>query len=391
MGIGILGTFLGLTLGIANFNTSSTETIKESISLLLSGMSTAFVTSVWGMFFSVTFNFIEKVCTRNVSKLMNTISTNLNNYHKLSETECEELRVNGIRKLFDEYMQVKDQDGNLISTSNLILNSQIELEQQTAALKSFSTDLADGIRISTETVMTLGDKIGNIFSQTIQKEFKPVLENLDVSVKHLRETKEESAGKFVEEMIGKLEIAINELVGSFQQSIDGSTSSYFNDLGQTIGSFINMLEGYPETMKSMMTSFSELMQNQEDKLKGISSSTSEDIMLTMGMIKEEVEATVKKFQEQISSLNDNLGNLQSQQDNSTTKFDELLISASETISNFENITNQLSTYKAMTNSTLEQINEASKSFNEVSNNNRNISNQLNNSAKFTWNKNGQIL
>ena len=55
VGLGLLGTFLGLTLGIMDFDSSNTENIQKSIQLLLSGMATAFETSLLGMFFSLVY------------------------------------------------------------------------------------------------------------------------------------------------------------------------------------------------------------------------------------------------------------------------------------------------------------------------------------------------
>ncbi|MEG2946981.1 MAG: hypothetical protein RR837_09590, partial [Bacteroidales bacterium] len=43
-GLGVLGTFTGLTMGISDFDTDTTETIKSSIQMLLSGMGSAFAT-----------------------------------------------------------------------------------------------------------------------------------------------------------------------------------------------------------------------------------------------------------------------------------------------------------------------------------------------------------
>lgn len=60
VGLGLLGTFLGLTLGIKGFDSSNTERINESIQGLLAGMGTAFLTSLLGMTFSILFTAADK-------------------------------------------------------------------------------------------------------------------------------------------------------------------------------------------------------------------------------------------------------------------------------------------------------------------------------------------
>ena len=54
--LGILGTFLGISIGLVSFDSSN---IDSSISNLLAGMKTAFFTSVLGMFFSIVFKVIQ--------------------------------------------------------------------------------------------------------------------------------------------------------------------------------------------------------------------------------------------------------------------------------------------------------------------------------------------
>ena len=59
-GLGILGTFLGLSMGLASFSGDSIFTISDNIGPLLEGMKVAFHTSVYGIFFSLVFGFVYK-------------------------------------------------------------------------------------------------------------------------------------------------------------------------------------------------------------------------------------------------------------------------------------------------------------------------------------------
>lgn len=55
-GLGILGTFIGLSLGLNSFNGNDIYTISDNVGPLLEGMKVAFHTSVYGIFFSLIFN-----------------------------------------------------------------------------------------------------------------------------------------------------------------------------------------------------------------------------------------------------------------------------------------------------------------------------------------------
>lgn len=60
-GLGILGTFLGLSLGLGSFSGNDIYTISDNVGVLLSGMKVAFHTSVYGIFFSLVFNFVYRM------------------------------------------------------------------------------------------------------------------------------------------------------------------------------------------------------------------------------------------------------------------------------------------------------------------------------------------
>ena len=114
-GLGILGTFLGLVLGISGFDTASTEAITSSISGLLSGMGTAFLTSIVGVFFSLVFSYLHKIIYDYANKNLELF---INNFHE------------------------KELDGHDNSTENQLLGYQQQQTdfqlQQTELLKTFA-------------------------------------------------------------------------------------------------------------------------------------------------------------------------------------------------------------------------------------------------------------
>lgn len=66
--IGVLGTFLGLTLGLKGLqiNAGDVETLKDGISVMINGAAVAFMTSVWGVLLSLVLNLFEKLIERRV-------------------------------------------------------------------------------------------------------------------------------------------------------------------------------------------------------------------------------------------------------------------------------------------------------------------------------------
>ncbi|MBQ1310635.1 MAG: EAL domain-containing protein [Blautia sp.] len=60
-GLGILGTFIGLAIGIGGVGFSSIEAALSSVQVLLSGIEVAFYTSIVGVIFSIVFNITYRM------------------------------------------------------------------------------------------------------------------------------------------------------------------------------------------------------------------------------------------------------------------------------------------------------------------------------------------
>lgn len=94
-GLGILGTFIGLSLGLQSFSTGSTAEVTNSIAPLMSGIKVAFHTSIYGMVFSLVFNYAYK---RKLDEAERAVGEFLNAYRKyvLPDTTTD-----GINKLME--------------------------------------------------------------------------------------------------------------------------------------------------------------------------------------------------------------------------------------------------------------------------------------------------
>lgn len=74
-GLGILGTFLGLSMGLGAFSGDDIFTISDNVDSLLSGMKVAFHTSVYGIFFSLVFNVVYRSIMSDAYEVLNEFLT----------------------------------------------------------------------------------------------------------------------------------------------------------------------------------------------------------------------------------------------------------------------------------------------------------------------------
>lgn len=239
VGLGILGTFVGLVWGLIPFSDptvfTQTDGIRNAIKELLAGVSTAFVTSVWGMLASLLFNGVEKWSIGKVSQ--------------------------AIANLQD----VLDLPFTLKTEEEIAEKQKDELEQQTAALKSFSTDLANDIK----SAMADGrqELIGELhsvtaaFSNAITEQLEPTFNNLNTALEELRRQKEESSTD-----------AVERLVEEFQKSLSGTATAQMEALAETVSKASESLITLPQQLTGMMTD----VQEQVNQTRQLLSETSQD-------------------------------------------------------------------------------------------------------------------
>lgn len=257
VGLGILGTFVGMVSGLipfsdVDFTQTRTENIQEAIKGLLSGVSIAFVTSVWGMMTSLVFNVIEKAYIGSVGR-----------------------RIADFQRTLNEIFTLTTQE-------EISYRQEDELAQQTAALKSFSTDLANEIKGAMaqgrqEVIQEL-QKTPRAFSEAMAERLAPSLNDLNDAVKELREQKEESSTE-----------AIGKLINVFQDSISGETVRQMETLATTVDDVSQSLKDLPRQLADMMAS----VQDKIDETSLLMSTTSEE---QMGQTKSMLDGMLNTFQ-----------------------------------------------------------------------------------------------
>lgn len=193
--LGMMGTFIGICLGLATFNTTD---IESSIPSLLSGMKTAFITSIAGMMASIIMKVIQE--KKNLSKQEETM-----NYE--DDTEVVKAIINELKTL----------------------NSTLTTNQQ---------QLVDRFKII--------DENSNKKQEDILKEIK--LFNTGVNVKQEELIKEfkSFAETMVEQNSKSLIEALNDVIKDFNNKITEQFGENFKQLNEAVGALLIWQENYKE-------------------------------------------------------------------------------------------------------------------------------------------------
>ena len=253
IGLGILGTFVGLTYGIADSNFETTDAIKSSINNLLSGMGTAFVSSIWGMGLSLIFTNIFKLWQSNITRKIQELCLILDKEYKIEQEEFEifqqEKQKKIINDLFNEYL-VADTDQGKQLPKNVFRQLLEESVKQTASLQTFSDDLGTSIELAMEKLVA--DNNLQI-SQLIEEKLIPVLEDL-------KTIKQDSGTQVIENAVQRLADSMKLMMDDFKNTITGDTKQEMEGLVARLTVVSESLIGIPNSMADITLQVTEVIE-----------------------------------------------------------------------------------------------------------------------------------
>ena len=244
IGIGILGTFVGLTYGISDSNFETTEAIKLSITKLLSGMGTAFVTSIWGMGLSLFFTIILKFSYPKTSNKIQQLCFSLDETYKISEQDLEKVEQEKqrsiINELFNEYLVAETDTGKQLP-KNVFRQLLEENQKQTTSLQSFADDLADSIEKAMDQLVESNTEQ---LIQIIEEKLVPVLNDL-------KAIKQESGKQVIDDAVKLLTDSMKSMMEEFKTLIAGDTKEEMEALTKRLMAVADSLNSVPKYMENI--------------------------------------------------------------------------------------------------------------------------------------------
>jgi len=275
-GLGILGTFLGLTLGLSRIKlgTSDVNVLKEGIKGLLSGVSMAFSTSVWGIGGSIVFLLFKNRQLKNLLQ-----------------------RVTEFQMYIDKLFIWK-------SSENFLSEILQQAEEQTAQLKRFNTDLAISIATALD--------------ERLAQRLTPALEKLLEAIEELTKTGTTQIAKTISQEAGteiiKLKDVLVEVRETLQNTVVQSQKTH-QEITETFYQFLKTIE---EKQTIFSTKLQEIVQSLVSKVKESISYQQEEIKIATSQLTEKFLNSFKELSININTTMNDLINLLTKRVNDLT-------------------------------------------------------------------------
>ena len=255
-GIGILGTFIGLTIGLAGVDTSSTGALSSSISGLLGGMSTAFVTSIFGIVSAIVFGVWH--------------SQNMKRFGDAVSRFTDALDQVFIRKSVEE----------------ILLEELAESRAQRAAMEQLSTDMA----------ISICDHLPDVLDQLAEKMDSAMKGNLDTMLAGLSERQDKQTEQLMQISSNTSSLVsggFDQLGDVLKKGVGQGAEELGNSLKNLSSDIASLAEGIRDILDRSTKASSEANQKTLDALNGAISKMNETME---GMANKQTEETDKNIQ-----------------------------------------------------------------------------------------------
>jgi len=334
VGLGVLGTFLGLALGVESIQLTNTETIKASIDTLLKGMGTAFTTSIWGMSLSIIFTLIYKYKQSKISKKINELCLILDSENKIELQELDVIQAEKqkaiIHELFNEYLVAETDEGKQLP-KNVFRQLLEESMNQTVALQKFADDLGESIADTLEaTLEKLTEENGKQLTDLIEGQLVPVLNEL-------KDIKQDSGAAIIETALENLSNSMRDMMKGFKEEISGDTKNEMEQISSRLSIVSDSLLSIPEIMQNVSSEITEtigLLKN--NVLDNITKSNQESKASSAENKELFVEANTV-YKETLSEVNNRMDKIMEDQKNNLMLFSDVTKEVKKTLDNNKNL------------------------------------------------------
>lgn len=346
VGLGLLGTFLGLTLGIKGFDSSNTERINESIQGLLAGMGTAFLTSLLGMTFSILFTAADKALRHRLYKDVKELTDKLDSEYYIDDLVLANINqqniVNQLYKALKNDLQQQaseiankltytNAEGQNVTIGNAIREILTENTKQSKALMSFSTDLA----------MELNQGFDETLSRQMQQKIVPLMESVDATTKavvehidKMADTVSSPATDMMQSVVDELKQSMQSLINEFSIGLSSSATSELENLAMQLGTATQAMADFPKNMENISATLQVTIEEVKHAISEISNTSANANSTAMRQMQEQITYATGAISNAITEVKEVMSGISQSSQEQSNQMVSKLADAAEKMGSF---------------------------------------------------------
>lgn len=288
IGFGILGTFIGFAGGLSSINIADSQSLLDSVQILLNGLRNAFNTSIVGMLASMFCNFVL------IHPLFNKLDAESKKFCDYLDNQFYVTEVDA--------MAIIDENNNKIPFPVLLTQILTRLEGVSSNINSMG--------------LTIGDQVTKSVKETLDKTIEKIIKE---EIQKLK-TDLTSSIKLLEECQTSLQNAPQHLkeAATIIENSAKNSSEIFENFSESLIDIKNSLALLPDDFKNVNNSFSSTVNKLSDNQSTLATAISE-ASEAFGKTTEISQSLSNSYEEQTKKI-----------DESISRFSDILTEYKET-------------------------------------------------------------
>jgi len=334
--LGVLGTFIGIFMGLQDFNEVD---IKNSVSNILVGLKTAFFTSIVAMGTALVLAIIQKTLYKNIDdennqeNLLKEISDKLNHLEKLNQTQETDKIIGELERLRIVQTDTREETKKVaVAIDELKTNSNQENQKLISILDTNFEKMNNSLEIAieklskgaTEEIMKALETVIKEFNQELQSSFGDNFVQLNEAVINLLKW-QENYKTHIETLDEKLELSTTSIEKS-KESLE-VISSKNKEVLNVYGELKRIIDVYDRQIQNL---------TQDLQTYATLSSSAENMFAT-------ITTNISKTKEEFSDLSEHIKKENTKQLDNATEItskiaNDIKLKTTEIKSNFNDLT-----------------------------------------------------
>lgn len=315
--LGVLGTFVGIFIGLLDFNP---EDMKNSINDVLEGLKTAFLTSIFGMGFAISLIIYQRLYDTNlddsnqVEDILNIISVKLDLLKHINNDNNTQQIIKELESIKFAQSQTRDETINI--SKNIIElkeNQKSENKELIYILNSNFDKMNKSLEIAidklskgaTEEIIKALQKVIEEFNQELQIQFGQNFVKLNEAVINLI-TWQNNYKTYIEEYTHRTDIATQSIEVSKNSLIEiSSKNQEILNVYASLEHMLNIYDRQIQELNNHLLTFANLSNNAQDMFVTIENS----IKNTQFSFDDLSKNILSNNQKQLENFKDNTKNM----------------------------------------------------------------------------------
>ena len=366
LGIGLIGTFLGLFVGLVQLNLADQSALTASMQALIHAAGVKFASSIWGLGLSLFFTYKEKRWEESLETQIEFIQNSINFLYKrkTAEQSLEEIR--------ESNEDVRDEIKNIAPSLSKMLSEDFSF-----ALREISQNIQNDMTFHSDKTITeikniapsisesLGANLATAIGNSIKEAIAPAMKELSDTIKQSLEDSQKGGESTLKDILEAFIIKLNSSLGEMPKNLEAvliQTRDTLENFKNSQTEINDKLSGLPNIVTKLLKDIEDSGNKERESSHKSREEFSEsiktlniDLNTLSGTLKNNMELmneAIHKSSEKLANIPEHLKAF----NEDITKFDRVF---SENINNFKSSSDNLATFSTNITNVSEKLKEYS--------------------------------